>query len=126
MMKHILELEKNNLEIHVEMEDQRAAVLSNQIEEIVEKLAKLQNDLEKFAKSFNDDSNRSWDGIDDELSEMSGNIKELRGLIDTMKKEHSDHIIRWSGAIIATLVTAIGILITRIIVPLILAKINGH
>ena len=87
------ELEKKNLEMHVELEALR----------------------DKTANDF-------LLVIEAKIKTLIEEIKELRELVDDMKDERTNQLIKWGTAIIGALFTALGLLILKILVPALLSK----
>lgn len=103
-----LESEKKNLEMHVELQALRDEAVRAQLED-------LQNKIETLIKST------------DQLREMLDEVKEdLRTSIEEIKDERNNQLIKWGSAIIVTLVSALGLLFLRVILPLILGKPAGQ
>ena len=92
-----IELEKKNLEMHVELEALREKTTDDALSAIEEKIA---NILTEF--------------------------KELKQIVDNMKDDRNNQLIRWGTAIIVALLSALGLLIMRLIIPAVLTKGAGQ
>lgn len=90
-----IELEKKSLEMHVELDAMRQKSTDEALEEITKKI--------------------------DELFELH---KELKQMVDDMKDERNDQLIKWGTAIIVGLFSALSALLLKIIIPVIMKA--GH
>ena len=88
-----IELEKKNLEMHVELEALREETINDSLDAIEKKIEKI---------------------IEDH--------KELRQLLDDIKDDRANQLVKWGTAIIVTLFSALGLLFLKILVPAILSK----
>ena len=91
------DLEKKNLEMHVELSALRDQTHSEALETIEKK-----------------------------ISELVEAHKELKELVDDMKDERTYQLIKWGTAIIVTLFSALGLLFLKILVPALLSKPPGQ
>ena len=87
------DLEKNNLEAHIELSTLRE-------ENIQEKLKDLGEKLETFM----------------------GDLKELQVAVTKIKEDRNNQLISWGSAIIMALISVIGALILKILLPLVTGK----
>ena len=88
-----VELEKQNLEMHVELQALRDKAV-----------------------------NESLDLIEDKIKNLVAELKELRELLDDMKDDRNHQLLKWGTAIIAALFSALGMLIIKLLAPLFLGK----
>lgn len=88
-----IDLEKKNLEMHVELQALRDTTTNDALDEIEKK-----------------------------IEEIILAQKELKRLVDDMKDDRNNQLIRWGTAIIVTLFSALGLLFLKILVPAILSK----
>jgi len=91
-----IELEKKNLEMHVELEALREKTTEDALVAMEKKIENI---------------------IDD--------YKELKQLVDDMKEDRNSQLIKWGTAIIFALLSALGLLILRIIIPAVMSKTSG-
>lgn len=91
------DLEKRNLEAHVEMEILREKSTAETLKNLEEKIEDL---VEKH--------------------------KELRALVDDIKDSRNNQLIKWGTAIIISLFSALGMIFLRIIIPAIISKTGGQ
>jgi len=87
----MLETEKANLELHVELDAMRDIEIRKDITNIEEKLADIEEKLEKLATLLND-----------------------------MEKQRNNQLIKWGTTIIGALISAISMLILKVLLPLII------
>jgi hypothetical protein len=92
-----IDLEKKNLEMHVELQALRDQT-----------------------------SNEAVAAIEKKIEELVLAHKELKQLVDDMKEDRNNQLIRWGTAIIVTLFSALGLLFLRILVPALLSKTPGQ
>ena len=97
-------LEKTNLEIHVEMSKLRDTRMQEDINESKKEHA----ELKKL--------------ITDLTDKLSSDIKEVANDLAVMKEDRNNQLIKWGTAIILSLISALGLIGLRIILPAILAK----
>ena len=87
------EMEKKNLEVHVELSTLRE---------------QLQDDTFKT--------------LEKKIEELVTTYKELKTLVDEIKDERTNQLIKWGTAIIVALFSALGMLFLKILVPALLSK----
>jgi hypothetical protein len=87
------DLEKRNLEMHVELQALRDQTTNDALQAIEKK-------IEDLVSSF----------------------KELKQMVDEMKDDRNDQLIKWGTAIIVTLLGALGALFLKIIIPALISK----
>jgi hypothetical protein len=88
-----IDLEKKNLEMHVELQALRDQTHNDALEAIEKK-----------------------------VEELVAAHKELKQLVDDMKEDRNNQLIKWGTAIIVALFSALGALLLKVIVPIIMAK----
>lgn len=91
------DLEKKSLEMHVELDAIRYETTKEAREELVKK-----------------------------IEELIIAHKELKKIVDDMKEDRNNQLIRWGTAIIVTLFSSLGLLFLRILVPIIMSKTSGQ
>ncbi|VVC05567.1 Uncharacterised protein [uncultured archaeon] len=89
------DLEKKNLEVHVEKQELRDQAINEALLDIERKIVDL----------------------------VEAN-KELKKMIDEDRENRSNQLIKWGAAIIAALVSALGMLFIRLIMPSLIGRIH--
>ena len=89
-----IELEKKNLEMHVELEALREKTTEDALATIEKKIENIINDY-----------------------------KAVKQIVDDMKEDRNNQLIKWGTAIIFALLSALGLLILRIVIPAALSKV---
>lgn len=90
-----IESEKKNLEMHVELDALRATAI---IQDITQLKEAIQNILDS--------------------------MQELEKKIEDMQTDRNNQLIKLGGAIIVTLVSALGMLVLRVIFPMLMSKVQ--
>ena len=90
-----IESEKKNLEMHVELDALRATAI---IQDITQLKEAIQNILDR--------------------------MQELEEKIGDMQTDRNNQLIKWGGAIIVTLVSALGMLVLKVIFPMLMSKVQ--
>ena len=130
-----VEIEKTNLEVHVELEAMRR---QTNTDDHVELRAKIQDLKTRFddLKEFNDDRMREIEQKVTDLKESNDNrlreieqkfndkLHELEQVIAEVTDNRNNQLIKWGTAIIVSLISALGLLFLRVIVPVFLK--NGQ
>jgi chromosome segregation ATPase len=88
-----VEQEKTNLTFHVELDRLRLEKTNEEVSEIKKK-----------------------------VNELVSDIAELKELVIEMRDDRNNQLIKWGTAIIVSLVSALGLLFLRIIVPALIGK----
>jgi len=90
--------------------------LRNKIDEQFDSLdEKLQTQIDERK----DTTNKEIDYLKSEISNVQNDVAD-------MKEDRNKQLINWGTAIIATLISSIALLIVRVILPLLTAKIPNH
>jgi hypothetical protein len=92
-----VELEKRNLEMHVELEALREKTVDEALS-----------------------------ALDEKIEDIVEGLKSLKQVVDDMKEDRNNQLIKWGTAIIVTLFSALGILFLRILIPAMLSKPPGQ
>ena len=90
-----IESEKKNLDMHVELDALRATAI---IQDITQLKEAIQNILDS--------------------------MQELEKKIEDMQTDRNNQLIKLGGAIIVTLVSALGMLVLRVIFPMLMSKVQ--
>jgi hypothetical protein len=80
--------ESNNLDFHVAMQEERDKTMKNQIE-----------------------------NLETAMEKMKIEMIELRDILYEMRDIRSSQLLKWAGAIIAALASALGVILLKILVP---------
>jgi cell division protein FtsB len=103
-----LELEKKSLAMHVEFDAMRQKATDEEIE--------------KQEKTTED----ALHAIQSKIDELFAAQKELKALIDEMKEDRNEQLIKWGTAIIVALFSALCGLLLKILLPLVMKLSSGH
>ena len=91
-----IETEKKNLEMHVELQAMRDTAILAEIEDLHSK-----------------------------ITDLTESVKELKQLVDDLKDGRNNQLIKWGSAIIVTLISAIGLILLKVVFPMIIGKVAG-
>jgi len=86
---------------------------------IDEQFASLDEKLQTQIDERKDTTNKEIDYLKSEISKVQNDVAD-------MKEDRNKQLINWGTAIIATLISSIALLIVRVILPLLTAKIPNH
>lgn len=106
-----IDAEKKSLETHVELSELRDKARKESIDALDEKI----DDVEIARKE-------AMAALEKKISDLEDSLQELRDLINEIKDERYKQLIKWGTAVIATLVSALGLLILKILIPIIMSK----
>ena len=109
------ELEKKNLEVHVELTTLRDKAINVAIEDIEADITDIKESIKESAEDIKED-------IKTKLQKITVDIKEIQDDLAKLKDTRNNQIIHTGAVIITLLLGILGALLIRVLIPMFLAK----
>ena len=120
------EIEKQDLEVHVEMAAMRKQQCQIHFGAIATQIEELHKHIEEKFNELDIQIDIRKNNFEKEIERVDHNIALIKTEFDALKEDHNKQVISWGTAIIAMLLSSIGILLVQFIFPLLTGKILAH
>jgi len=118
------EIEKQDLEVHVEMAAMRKQQCQVHFADIRQHLEELKEHINTQMETLDMQINTRKADLEKEIDEIKADIVLIENDIIQIKTDQSKQTIKWGTAIIAALVGALGGLIIHVVLPILMSKIQ--
>ena len=120
------EIEKQDLEVHVEMAAMRKQQCQIHFGAIATQIEDLHNHIDGKFEELDIQIDKRKDTFEKEIERVDHIIELIKIEFDSLKEDRNKQVISWGTAIIAMLLSSIGILLIQFIFPLLTGKILAH